>query len=55
MKKDTIVTLVMINGAEIIGKFVSEEFQTVKIYKPRMVQVTQQGVWTCQRYLYDRY
>lgn len=44
MKKDTIVTLVMINGAEIIGKFVSEEFQTVKIYKPRMVQVTQQGV-----------
>ena len=31
MKKDTIVTLVMINGAEIIGKFVSEEFQTVKI------------------------
>ena len=44
MKKDTIVTLVMINGAEIIGKFVSEEFQTVKVYKPRMVQVTQQGV-----------
>ena len=44
MKKDTIVTLVMINGVEIIGKFVSEEFQTVKIYKPRMVQVTQQGV-----------
>lgn len=44
MKKDTVITLVMSNGAEIIGRFVDESDTHITIYKPRMVQVTQQGV-----------
>ena len=44
MKEGTIVTLVMNNGMEIIGKFVSEDFTTITLYRPRMVQATQQGV-----------
>lgn len=44
MTKDDIVTIVLINGAEIIGKFVQETDQHVIIHKPRMVQVTQEGM-----------
>lgn len=44
MKKDTIVTLIMNNGAEILGRFVEEDFTGITIYKPRMLQATQQGV-----------
>ena len=44
MKPNTIVTLVMTTGAEIIGRLVKDEFSTVVIYKPRLVQATQQGV-----------
>ena len=44
MKKDTIVTLVMNNGGEIIGKFIADDFNSITIYKPRMVQASQQGV-----------
>ena len=39
-----IKTLVMINGAEIIGRLVKEDEHYITIYKPRLVQVTQQGV-----------
>ena len=42
--KNKIVTLVMSNGAEIIGKFIADDFNSITIYKPRMVQATQQGV-----------
>lgn len=34
----------MSNGAEIIGKFIADDFNSITIYKPRMVQVNQQGV-----------
>ena len=44
MKEGTIVTLVMNNGAEIIGRFVAEDFTTITLYKPRMIQASQQGV-----------
>lgn len=44
MNKDTIVTVVLLNGAELIGKFVEEDFNTIKINKPRMVQASPQGV-----------
>ena len=44
MKTNTVTTLVMTNGAEIIGRFVDESDTHITIYKPRMVQVTQQGV-----------
>ncbi len=42
--KNKIVTLVMSNGAEILGKFFEEDFSTITLYKPRMLQATQQGV-----------
>ena len=44
MTKDDVVTVVLINGAEIIGKFVEDRDQTIVINKPRMVQVTQEGM-----------
>jgi len=44
MKENTIITLVMNNGAEIIGKYISDDFNSITIYKPRMVQASQQGV-----------
>ena len=34
----------MSNGAEIIGKFIADDFNSITIYKPRMVQASQQGV-----------
>jgi hypothetical protein len=42
--KNKIVTLVMSNGAEIIGKYITDDFNSIIIYKPRMVQATAQGV-----------
>jgi len=44
MKKDTIVTIALNNGVEIIGKFIADDFNSITIYKPRMVQASQQGV-----------
>ena len=39
-----IVTLVMTTGAEIIGRHVKTDAETITVYKPRLVQATQQGV-----------
>lgn len=44
MKENEIVTIVMNNGMEIIGKFVAEDFTTITLYRPRMVQANQSGV-----------
>ena len=44
MKKDYIVTVVFVNGAEVIGKFVEQLDQVIVINKPRMVQITQEGM-----------
>lgn len=44
MKKDDIVTVVFVNGAEVIGKFVEQLDQVIVINKPRMVQITQEGM-----------
>ena len=44
MEKNKVVTLVMSNGAEILGKFIEEDFSMITLYKPRMLQATQQGV-----------
>ena len=44
MKKDTIVTIALNNGVEIIGKYLADDFNSITIYKPRMVQASQQGV-----------
>jgi len=44
MIKDDIVTLVLSNGAEIIGKYVAEDDSTYTINRPRMVQANERGV-----------
>lgn len=44
VKKDDIVTVVFINGAEVIGRFVEETDLTITVNKPRMVQITQEGM-----------
>jgi len=44
MNKDDVVTLVLINGAEIIGKWVESDSDKYIINRPRMVQANQQGV-----------
>ena len=44
VKKDDIVTVVFINGAEVIGKLVVEEDMTITVNKPRMVQITEEGI-----------
>ena len=44
MKPNEIATLVMNNGMEIIGKYIEEDFSTITLYRPRMVQASQQGV-----------
>jgi hypothetical protein len=33
--KNKIVTLVMSNGAEIIGKFIADDFNSITIYKAK--------------------
>jgi hypothetical protein len=44
MKDGTIVTLVFTNGMEVVGKYIIDDMVNYTIYKPRLVQVTQQGV-----------
>src|SRR6056300_405664 len=44
IKQGDIVTLVMTNGAEIIGKFTGETDSYYQLDRPRMVQASQQGV-----------
>ena len=44
MKKDDIVTLVLINGAELIGKLVEETATEYVLNRPRMVQANEKGL-----------
>jgi len=44
VKKDDIITVVFINGAEVIGRLVVEEDLTITVNKPRMVQITDEGI-----------
>jgi len=43
-KQGDIVTLVLNNGAEIIGKLTGENTDYYQLEKPRMVQANQQGI-----------
>ena len=43
-KNGDIVTLVLINGAEIVGKLTEENTDYYQLNKPRMIQANQQGV-----------
>jgi len=42
--KDKIVTLVLMNGAEIIGKFVDDNGEVYTLNRPRLLQPGPQGV-----------
>lgn len=44
MKEGTIVTIVFANGMEVVGKYIFEDMVNYTIYKPRLVQATQQGI-----------
>ena len=44
MTKGKIVTLVLVNGAEIVGRHVQRTPDGVTLNRPRMVQATPQGV-----------
>lgn len=44
VKQGDIVTLVLTNGAEIIGKLTGESESYYQLNRPRIVQATQQGV-----------
>jgi len=44
MKEGTIVTMLFANGMEIVGKYIFEDMVNYTIYKPRLVQATQQGI-----------
>lgn len=44
MKANSIVTAVLLNGAEIVGRFVEQDENTITIYKPRLVSPQQQGL-----------
>ena len=43
-KQGDIVTLVLTNGAEVVGKFSGESDVYYKLNKPRMIQANQQGI-----------
>lgn len=44
MSNIQIVTVVLINGAEIIGKLVTSDDTSITLNKPRMVQVAEEGL-----------
>ena len=44
MKKGDIVTLILTNGAEVIGELVETSPMEYTVNRPRMVQANQQGV-----------
>jgi hypothetical protein len=44
MEKNKIVTIIMHNGAEIIGRFTKEDMMTITLYRPRLLQATQNGI-----------
>lgn len=44
VRQGDIATLVLVNGAEIIGKFMGESPENFVLNKPRMLQASQQGV-----------
>jgi riboflavin synthase alpha subunit len=44
IKENDIVTLVLTNGAEVIGRYQSEDMMSYTIERPRLVQVNEKGV-----------
>ena len=44
MKQNDIVTIVLTNGAEVIGKYIVDDMMSYTIERPRLVQVNEKGV-----------
>lgn len=44
MKPNTVISILFNNGMEIVGRYVSETEDELVVYKPRMAQMSQQGV-----------
>ena len=44
MMENKIVTLVLTNGAEVIGRLISTDENNYTVERPRLVQVNEQGV-----------
>ena len=42
--KNKVISILFNNGMEIVGRFVSETDDELVVYKPRMAQMSQQGV-----------
>jgi hypothetical protein len=43
-KENTVISILFINGMELVGRYVSETKEDLVVYKPRMAQMSQQGV-----------
>ena len=43
-KDNKVISILFINGMEIVGRYVSETTEDLVVYKPRMAQMSQQGV-----------
>jgi len=41
-KENTVISILFINGMELVGRFVSETTEDLVVYKPRMAQMSQQ-------------
>jgi len=44
MKTNSVVTLVLLNGAELVGRFVSQDDSTIVINKPRLIAPQDRGL-----------
>ena len=44
MKENDIVTVVLTNGAEVIGRYITDDMVSYTIERPRLVQVNDKGV-----------
>jgi len=44
MNKDTVVTLVLLNGAELVGRFVSQDDDNITVNKPRLIAPQERGL-----------
>ena len=42
--KNKVISILFVNGMEIVGRYVSETDDELVVYKPRMAQMSQQGV-----------
>ena len=44
MKENTIVTIKLVSGEELVGKYIIDDMVNWTIYRPRLVQANEKGV-----------